>query len=131
MSMPVYVAKKLGDHHMLVRVDAPAIVLRTMEVGVGLGLIGFASSRRGWLGGLAAVAGATLTYHGWTGIDPFSRLLGPSAARHGSVAETPSQSGRPPGGGDVQIPADALEEAQMESFPASDPPASSRDHSVG
>ena len=125
MLTPSYVAKKVGSDYVLVRVDTPGVALRTGATAAGLYMISNAARGRGLTSILASVAGAALAYYGWTGRNPADLVLC-DRPRHGRSSETPSYSGHRRGANGVQIPADAVEEASMESFPASDPPASRR-----
>lgn len=70
------------------------------------------------------LSGAALTYCGITG-RKFSDLLCHRKAKAGDPARAPSYPKETESLAD-QVPADRVEEAQMESFPASDPPASQR-----
>jgi hypothetical protein len=126
MSTPAYVARKIGDEFVLVRVDTGAVVLRIGEATVGCLMLGYAATHRGLCAALTGLAGAALAYHGFTGRDPIARLLHTAGPQHGRPSQTPSHPGAKQASTGVQVPADELEEAQMESFPASDPPASIR-----
>jgi hypothetical protein len=99
---------------------------------IGGGLIGFGLCRRSLLGLAAAMTGGWMVYHslGEQPSDEISagawleRPIEPS----GEVPETEMshalQFGFPIySGGDYPEPADEIDEASMESFPASDPPA--------
>gem|GEM_PF-2533900 len=122
MLTPSYVARKVGTDYMLVRVDPHGVALRAGAAVAGVFIAANASKGRGLSRIIASAAGAALAYYGWTGRNP-ADLLARNRARHGRPAQSPS-SGGDIRGERVQIPSDRLEEALMESFPASDPPAS-------
>jgi hypothetical protein len=75
---------------------------------------------------LSGLTGALLTYHGWTGRDPcheIARMFNLDGPKHGHRSQAPSHPRPTKIGEKAQVPADPVEEASMESFPASDPPA--------
>ena len=123
-STPTYVAKKVGDQYVLV----PKNPARTTGgacwlAGGGLCVL-IGTLRRGFGGFLLTAAGAGMLYRGATGCDPFKSLLG-RHGRRGGPSGDPHQS--PSFQHDHhptrQAPEDEVDEAAMESFPASDPPA--------
>jgi hypothetical protein len=129
MFTPAYVIRRVGSEYVIVRVDTQTVMLRVATTAAGLGLIGYGLLRGGWIGAITSVAGGLLAYHGCTGRDPVRAIqqwLAEDGPRHGPRAEAPSHPKPTLSGQNVQLPADAVDEALMESFPASDPPASTR-----
>ncbi|MFP4623727.1 MAG: hypothetical protein ACOCVZ_08995 [Gemmatimonadota bacterium] len=91
---------------------------RWLSVIVG-GMLALSSLRRrdATAGALFALGGAALIFRGIVGHDGVLRALG--GAVRGELTGTRAATGRAP----VREAADEVEEASLESFPASDPPA--------
>ncbi len=118
---PHYIAQKRGDDYVLVRVDPVAHMSRVVAGAAGLTFLAKGLSRAGLTAIVGCALGAGLIYHAITGRDPRDMVSPKSRAKHGSDKDSPSFPGDATS---KQLPADELEEASMESFPASDPPAS-------
>ena len=116
-----FTAKKVGDQYVLVPQGTQQELSRgacgvasTLAIVLGL-------KRGGMLGMLFTVAGMGGVYHALTGRSPIGFLGARPGGRHGDPSQSPSHQNDWKETG--QLPADAVDEAAMESFPASDPPA--------
>lgn len=117
-----YEAKKVGDQYVIVPQAENEEMNRVAWSAGGL-LVGLIGLKRGGVTGLAlAAAGGLMMHRGIMGYNLLSKLVCDNAGgKSGDPTQTPSY--HHDWKRTDQVPADEVEEAAMESFPASDAPA--------
>lgn len=107
-----YSCIRKGNDYIVVESGPMHAVFRIASAGVGMALLATGVRRRGILGTLSALAGAGLCAHAYSGV-PLAKILGSNRPAPSAPARSDSPKGSPL----------HTDEASMESFPASDAPA--------
>ena len=124
MPIPTYIVKRIGSQYVpVLQGPSPSCCNPALLIWGGL-LAAYGLKRGGWLGAAGLVAGTEMVAHAALGYGPL-RII-PSWFRNRAPSGNPGLSPsyqNDYAGRAAQLPADGVDEASMESVPASDAPA--------